>query len=104
MKILNKEINFDLDDAENIDRAIELDKKYADKLEKAKTITDKCKVYKEFFDELIGEGTSKELFGNKNKIFDITDAYQDIIKEAERINTEAAKKAANIKRKYERYK
>ena len=104
MKILNKEIEFNLEEAENIDKAIELDKKYKEIFEKAKTLEEKCEVYKSFFDELIGKGTSEKLFGNKNKFFEITDAYQDLMQEAERVNTETMNRLNKMKEKYERYK
>lgn len=104
MKILNKEIEFNFEDAENIDKAIELDKKYQKVFKEAKTLVEKCKTYKDFFDELIGKGTSQNLFGNKNNFFEITDAYQDLMKEAERVNTEVQKRASALNKKYERYK
>ena len=85
MKILGKEIEFNFEEAENIDKAIELDSKYEEKLKKANTFTEKSIVYRGFFDELMGEGTSQKLFGDKNNFFEIIDAYQDVIKEAERV-------------------
>lgn len=104
MKILEKEIEFNFEEAENIDKAIELDTKYEEKLKKANTFTEKSKVYRGFFDELMGEGTSQKLFGDKNNFFEIMDAYQDVLKEAERVTAETKKRTANINKKYERYK
>ena len=104
MQILGKEIEFNFEEAENIDKAIRLDNKYKEILEEANTLTEKCKVYKDFFDELMGKGTSEKLFGNKNKFFEITDAYQDLMKEAERVNNEVIKRTSQINKKYERYK
>lgn len=104
MKILDKEINFSFEDAENMDKVQSLDLKYQEKLQQAKTTVEQCQVYKEFFDKLIGEGTSKELFGDKNNILQIIDAYRDVVNEAERVATEINKKSAKMKKKYERYK
>lgn len=104
MKILDKEINFSFEDAENMDKVQSLDLKYQEKLQQAKTTVEQCQVYKEFFDKLIGEGTSKELFGDKNNILQIIDAYQDVVNEAERVATEINEKSAKMKKKYERYK
>ena len=104
MQILGKEIEFNFEEAENIDKAIRLDNKYKEIFKEANTLTEKCKVYKDFFDELMGKGTSVKLFGNKNKFFEITDAYQDLMKEAERVNNEVIKRTSQINKKYERYK
>lgn len=103
MKILDKEIDFNFEEAENIDKAVKLDEKYTKELEKAVTLTQKCEVYKNFFDELIGNGTSEELFGDKNNFFQITDAYQELIKEAENVYARMAKAKAKFSKKYERY-
>lgn len=104
MKILGKEIDFDLEDAENVDKAMKLDEKYLKELKETQTLTEKCKVYKEFFDELIGKGTSEKLFGDKNKFFEIFDAYQDLTKEAEKVYAEVTKRTQIMNKKYERYK
>lgn len=104
MQILGKEIEFNFEEAENIDKAIRLDNKYKEIFKEANTLTEKCKVYKDFFDELMGKGISEKLFGNKNKFFEITDAYQDLMKEAERVNNEVIKRTSQINKKYERYK
>lgn len=104
MKILGKEIDFSFEDAENMDRVRLLDTEYKEKLKGAKTTVDQCNVYKDFFDELIGEGTSKEIFGEKNNILQIIDAYYDVVEEAERVGKEIKEKSARMKKKYERYK
>ena len=104
MKILGKEVEFDFEEAENIDKTIQLDEKYSQEFKKASSLTEKCQIYKRFFDELIGEGTSKKIFGDKNNFFKITDAYQELIVEAEKVNTEIKKRTNNMNKKYERYK
>ena len=104
MKILGKEIDFSFEDAENMDRVRLLDTEYKEKLKGAKTTVDQCNVYKDFFAKLIGEGTSKEIFGEKNNILQIIDAYYDVVEEAERVRKEIKEKSARMKKKYERYK
>ena len=104
MKILNKEIEFSFEDAENMDKVQSLELKYQEKLQQAKATVEQCQIYKEFFDKLIGEGTSKEIFGDKNNILQIIDAYQDVVNEAERVATKINEKSAKMKKKYERYK
>ena len=104
MKILDKEIDFDFEEAENIDKVVELDRKYQEIFNNAKTLVEKCQTYKDFFDELIGEGTSEKLFGDKNRIFEITEAYQQLVEEAERVSVKIKEKTTKMKKKYERYK
>ena len=104
MKILDKEIDFSFEDAENMDKVMALDLEHAKKLAQAKTIIQQCQVYKEFFDKLIGEGTSKKIFGDKNNILQIIDAYQDIVEESERVAAKINEKSSKMKKKYERYK
>lgn len=104
MKILDKEIDFSFEEAENMDKVQILDLKYQEKLQQAETTVDQCNIYKEFFDKLIGEGTSKKIFGDKNNILQIIDAYQDVVNEAERVATKINEKSAKMKKKYERYK
>ena len=104
MKILDKEIEFSFEDAENMDKIQTLDLKYQEKLQQAKSTVEQSQIYKEFFDKLIGEGTSKEIFGDRNNILQIIDAYQDIVNEAERVAAKINEKSSKMKKKYERYK
>lgn len=104
MKLLEKEFDFNFEEAENIEKIAELDKKYQEKIEKTDNLIEKCKIYKQFFDELIGEGTSEKLFGVKNNLFEIMDVYQELVEEAERIVEKVNERATKMKQKYERYK
>ena len=45
---VKKEIEFNFEEAENIDKAVQLDKKYSQEFKQAKTLTEKCEVYKQF--------------------------------------------------------
>jgi hypothetical protein len=104
MKILGKEIDFDLNDAENIDRLQELDNNYAEKIKESNKLTEQCKIYKEFFNKAIGEGTSELLFDNKNNYMEIIKAYNEFIGQIEEKLNEFIVEAEKTKQKYERYK
>lgn len=104
MKILDKEIDFDLNDAENIDRLQELDNSYAEKIKESNKLTEQCKIYKDFFNEAIGEGTSELLFDNKNNYMEIIKAYNEFIGQIEEKLNEFIIEAEKTKQKYERYK
>lgn len=103
MKILGKEIAFDLNDAENIDKLQELDGSYAEKLKNATKLTEQCKIYKDFFDNALGEGTSDILFEGKNNYMVIIRAYNEFIEQIEDKLKEFMDEAEKAKRKYERY-
>lgn len=104
MKILDKEFDFNFEEAKNIDKVMVLDKRYQEKIKTVKTLVEKCKVYKEFFDELIGKGTSEKLFGNRNNFFEITDAYSELVEEAEKVSEKLQERTEKMRMKYERYK
>ena len=104
MKILGKEIDFDLSDAENIDRLQELDSNYAEKIKESNKLTEQCNIYKEFFNKAIGEGTSELLFDNKNNYMEIIKAYNEFIGQIEEKLNEFIVEAEKTKQKYERYK
>ncbi len=103
MKILGKEINCDLNDAENIDRLQELDRDYSEKLSEANKLTEQCKIYKDFFDNALGEGTSEVLFEGKNNYMAIIKAYNEFIEQIEIQLNEFMAEAEKINKKYERY-
>lgn len=103
MKILDKEIEFDLNDAENIDRMQELDNSYAEKLNKATKLTEQCKIYKEFFDTAIGAGTSEKLFGEKNDYMKIVRAYNEFVNAIADKLEEFLAETEKTQKKYERY-
>lgn len=104
MKILNKEVDFDLEEAENLDKLLLIDTQYEEEIKKATNITEQCKFYKKFFVELLGEKIVKELFGEKNKIFDLIEAYNDIVLESEKVSKKINEKQLELNKKYERYK
>ena len=103
MKILDKEIDFDLEDAESIDRLKELDSSYAQRITSSTTLTEQCKIYKEFFDAAIGEGTSAKLFGEKNNYIQIVKAYNEFIDRIEEKVNEFEQESQKMQKRYERY-
>lgn len=103
MKILDKEIEFDLNDAESIDRLQEIDSDYAEKLKNSTKLTEQCKVYKDFFDKAIGEGTSEILFEGKNDYMKIVKAYNEFIEKIEEKVNEFLAETEKTQKKYERY-
>lgn len=103
MRILDKEIDFDLQDAENIDRMQKLDKDYALKFQEATTMVEQCNAYKGFFDDICGEGTSNILFGDKNNYMLIVRAYNELIDAVSKQLEEFTAETEKTKQKYERY-
>ena len=80
------EIDFtDADVMELIDResqiasqkAKELEKQNLDDLSLAEGIRQECKIVKDFFDNVFGEGTSEKIFGNKDSLMECINAYED---------------------------
>lgn len=103
MKILGEEINFDLNDAECIDRLQEIDSSYAEKIKTATKMTEQCRIYKDFFDCALGKGTSSKLFGEKNNYMEIIQAYNELIEQIEEKLNEFMLMAEKSRQKYERY-
>lgn len=91
MTINGYELEADFTDAdliEKIESGIDTLYKEAEKLkelEKDKTITTaegirrQCKVLKDFFDYVFGEGTSEKIFKGKNSLNLCLKAYEDIV-------------------------
>ena len=74
------------------------------KIKESNKLTEQCKIYKEFFDKAIGEGTSELLFDNKNNYMEIIKAYNEFIAQIEEKLNEFIIEAEKTKQKYERYK
>ena len=88
MKILGIEFDIDITDAEVIERlekGQQIVEKQSEELEEkrsnltlAEGIKQECKIAKDFLDYVIGEGTSKELFGEKNSLAKCMEALEDL--------------------------
>ena len=81
------EIDFTVADIlDLIDKSSEVVLEKAEKLRKEKEnlslaegIRQECKIVKEFFDDVFGEGTSEEVFKGKNSLTECLNAYEDIM-------------------------
>jgi len=87
MKILNKKIDFDFfdaDDMEKLESQIEItqSKIHDIKEEKASNeIREICKEIRACFDNIFGEGTSSKIFQNKYSIKLCLEAFHELIEE-----------------------
>lgn len=89
MKILNREIEFDFLDIENMAKYEEALEKYMKKLEEIKEFKGKdsegfkmlCETVYNFFDELIGEGSAVQILGEKRNFGKCAKAMREIIQE-----------------------
>lgn len=88
MIINGVELDIDFTDADIVERIENGSKKLyesADELKKntaltpAEGIRQECKIIKDFLDYVLGEGTSKKLFGEKNSLKQCLKAFEDII-------------------------
>ena len=50
----------------------------------AEGIRQECKIVKDFFDYVLGDGASKKIFGDKNSLRDCLQAFEDLINERDR--------------------
>lgn len=92
MTINEKLFDVDFTDADLIEKIEIGSKKVFDETERIKNekfdvaegIRQECKIIKDFLDYVFGEGTSKELFGEKDSLNLCLKAFEDIINEKER--------------------
>lgn len=89
MKILNKEIEFDFLDVENMSKYEEALEKYMKDLEEIKGFKGKnsegfkmlCETVYNFFDEILGKGSAMQILGEKRNFGKCAKAMQEIINE-----------------------
>ena len=89
MKINGVELEVNFFEADFMEKVENCCKKVAEQAEKAKTdlkdltlaqqIKAECKIIKDFFDEVFGEGTSEKIFKEKNDLKLCLSAFQDLI-------------------------
>lgn len=105
MKILNKEFEidfYDVDTMEKIENGMDKVSKVIKEnsvIKSQKTsvaIKKTCNVIFNFFDDVLGEGASKEIFGNKTSLTLCIKAYEDFIN----AKKEQDQFFENISRKY----
>lgn len=90
MKILNKEFDLDFYDADVMEKIEAGMEKVESVAKKGSTVKDQktstvirkiCDTIFEFFDNVLGEGASKEIFGDKASLTLCINAYEDFINE-----------------------
>lgn len=104
MKILEREVEFDFFDIENMAKYETALEKYMNKLEEIKKFNGKesegfkkiCEVVYTFFDEVLGNGSSIQILGEKQNYLICLKAMQEIINE--KLNSD--KKVEDILGKY----
>lgn len=89
MKINGVELEVNFLDADFMEKLENCCKKVNDQAEKSKKelkdltysqqIKAECKIIKDFFDDLFGEGTSEKIFQEKNDLMLCLSAFQDLI-------------------------
>ena len=88
MKILDKEIEFDFFDAEQMERyekeseiaQKELNSIDINKMKQSELINKTCKTKEKCFDNVFGEGTSKKIFEDKRNFRLCVKAFKDLAK------------------------
>ena len=94
MFINEVELDVDFTDAdfiEKLDQAYKEVNKETNKLQEnkdnltpAEGIRQECKIVKDFFDYVFGDGTSKKIFGEKNSLKMCIEAFEDILEERQK--------------------
>lgn len=89
MKINGVEFDIDFTDADVLERIEDGSKEVYEKakeleknrnnLKPAEGIRQECKILKDFLDYVLGNGTSKKIFGEKNSLNECLKAFEDII-------------------------
>ena len=88
MKILDKEIEFDFFDAEQMERyekeseiaQKELNSLDINKMKQSELINKTCETIEKCFDNVFGEGTSKKIFEGKKNFRLCVKAFKDLVK------------------------
>ena len=108
MKILDKELEFDFNDADDAERFEKNMKKTGEKLqninEKDKTrsqiIREVCGYIFECFDGIFGEGTHEKIFENKCNLDKCIEAYENLMEELTKQEQKSIDRVTNFKQKY----
>ena len=108
MKIRNVELEFDFNDADDMERlenAIEKTQKNLNELKTdnkktSEVIRETCKSVFNCFNEIFGENTDKKIFGNKTNLNVSMEAFKDLIEARVNQENEFAEEINNIEKKY----
>ena len=87
MKIRGIEVNFDLLDADDIEKfesearkVVEASKEKIQNMSYAEAIRKECNIIDNFFDNVFGKGISEKMFKGKKNLDEHMKAFEDIIK------------------------
>lgn len=108
MKILNKELEFNFNDADDAERFEKTMKETGEKLqninEKDKTrsqlIREVCNYIFECFDKIFGKGTHEKIFENKCNLDKCIEAYENLMEELVKQEQASIDKVTNFAQKY----
>ena len=89
MKIKNTEIDFDLFDADNVEKFEKEAQKVKEKCEKygkenksySQAIREECQIIEEFLDNVFDNGISEKIFEGKKNLLEHINVFQDIVNE-----------------------
>lgn len=89
MNILNKEIDFDFydaDDMERLEKGLEKvqvikEDTNPDNMSASELLRKECEIIDDFFDEVFGNGIAKEIFGEKKNLVMRIKAFEEVGKE-----------------------
>lgn len=98
MKINGVDLEVNFLDADFMEKIENCCKKVSEQAEKSKTelkdltfaqqIKAECKIIKDFFDDLFGEGTSEKIFQGKNDLMLCLSAFQELVEEKVKMQQE----------------
>jgi len=108
MKIRNVELEFDFNDADDMERlenAIEKTQKALENIsvenkKASEVIRETCKNIFDCFNEIFGENTDKKVFGNKTNFNVCKEAFEDLINARIEQETQFSEEMSNIEKKY----
>lgn len=108
MKVLNTEIEFNFNDADDMERLENAIDKTTAKLNNIKTegkrtsevIRESCKIIFDCFNSAFGEGTDKKVFGTKTNLDTCIKAFDDLCNARQEQENALEEEVKNIENKY----
>lgn len=108
IKIRNVELEFDFNDADDMEKFENAIEKAQQDLNNVKTegnktsvvIRESCKVIFDCFNKIFGDGTDKKVFGNKTNLNICIEAFKDLIEARIEQENQFTEEINNIEKKY----
>ena len=108
IKIRNVELEFDFNDADDMERLENAIEKTQNELNELKsegkkvseTIRETCKCIFDCFNYIFGENTDKEIFGDKTNLNICIEAFKDLIEAKVKQDNEFSEEISSIEKKY----